>query len=422
MHHLTQQVPTQRVVLTPTPPRRRRTPRPHHRSVCRASSSSSSPDPQPAGTTRGSLGVLTKTGKLVPQGLLVRVAKTAWNFVWFVFMNELAPQSNDKGKYTRPAYSYLSTDVDSFPVIDNADPAADSRYVLLVGNPCPWCHRVTMAAKIRNASFIKVVRLVDDAEKASRGGWIFPEDDKFLGEFRDLRELYDAFCGNEDGFEGRCTAPLLVDVVERKIVSNESSDVIEALDRIHVDGVSSGVRLRPPALIDEIDAFNDEIFDRLNNGVYLCGFSTTQTAYDESAAALFETLADLDARLANDRFLLGDRFCDADLRVFATISRFDAVYSGLFKCVKRVNEYPNLERWFLECARIPIGNGERLWDTVDVDDCRRSYFEQLFPLNPGGLVPAAPTAEQVFKRGVVDGDGDGDGDETTTRLAVFFVR
>ena len=97
MHHLTQQVPTQRVVLTPTPPRRRRTPRPHHRSVCRASSSSSSPDPQHAGTTRGSLGVLTKTGKLVPQGLLVRVAKTAWNFVWFVFMNELAPQSKDKG-------------------------------------------------------------------------------------------------------------------------------------------------------------------------------------------------------------------------------------------------------------------------------------------------------------------------------------
>ena len=356
--------------------------------MCRASTE------KPA--TARSLGVLTKTGAIVPQGVLVKLAKFVWNGVWWLFMNELAPQSKEEGKYTRPAYSFLSTDVDSFPVLNDNVPD-DQRYVLLVGNPCPWCHRVLMAAKVRNASFIKVERLVDNAEKASRGGWVF--DQKFLGEFKDLREVYDAFCGNEEGFSGRCTAPLLVDVVERRIISNESSDIIEVLDRIHVDGVSSSVCLRPRALVEEIDAFNELIFDRLNNGVYCCGFSTTQSAYDESARSLFEVLDQLDRRLANSRFLLGDKFTDADLRVFATIARFDAVYSSLFKCVKRVSDYGSLDRWFLECARIRIGEEgrERLWSTVDVDDCRRSYYEQLFPLNPGGILPVGPTASEVFR-------------------------
>jgi putative glutathione S-transferase len=348
--------------------------------------------------TRTSLGVLTKTGKVLPQGLLVTIAKSAWNAVWGVFMNELAPQSKGDGKYVRPEYSFVCAGVESFPVVDLDTP----RYVLLIGNPCPWCHRVLMAAKLRNldSGLIRVEYLVDNAEKASRGGWIFAQP--FLGQYKDLREVYDAFCGREGGFSGRCTAPVLIDIAEGRIVSNESSDIIENLDAIEVPGLSSSVRLRPSALVDEIDAFNERIFDRLNNGVYKCGFSTSQTAYDESFVALCETLDELDGvLLKSGRFLLGDKFTDVDLRVFATMSRLDAVYSSLFKCVKRVRDYPNLERWFLECARIRIPGsprGERLWDTVDVDDCRRSYFEQLFPLNPGGIVPMEPTGAEVFKK------------------------
>jgi putative glutathione S-transferase len=307
-------------------------------------------------------------------------------------MNELAPQSKAQGKYMRPGYSFVCSDVETFPAIETSG----NRYYLLVGNPCPWCHRVVMAAMIRNASWIEVVRLVDDAEKASRGGWIF--DQPFLGKYKDLREVYDAFCGDKAGFSGRCTAPLLIDVVEQRIVSNESADIIEHLDAIHAAGRSSHIRLRPPALVQEIDAFNEIIFDRLNNGVYKCGFSTSQEAYDESFLALRQTLEELDELLAGSRFLIpGDRFTDADLRVFATIARFDAVYASLFKCVMRVSEYPNVQRWFLECARIRIPGGGRLWDTVDVDDCRRSYYGQLFPLNPGGIVPMRPTQEDVFQ-------------------------
>ncbi len=305
-------------------------------------------------------------------------------------MNELAPQSTQQGKYVRPGYSFVCSDVETFPTIDGS-----GRYHLLVGNPCPWCHRVVMAARIRNASWIEVVRLVDDAEKASRGGWIF--DEPFLGRYRDLREVYDAFCGDEAGFSGRCTAPLLIDVVEQRIVSNESADIIEHLDAIHVDGRSSDIWLRPPALLKEIDAFNEEIFDNLNNGVYKCGFSTSQEAYGESFEVLRHTLDELDKLLATNRFLIpGDRFTDADLRVFATVSRFDAVYASLFKCVMRVRDYPNIQRWFLECANLPIPGGGRLCDTVDVDDCRRSYYGQLFPLNPGGIIPQGPSHAEVF--------------------------
>ncbi len=308
-------------------------------------------------------------------------------------MNELAPQSKDQGKYVRPEYSFVCSDVETFPTIERSQ---GSRYYLLVGNPCPWCHRVIMAARIRHASWIEVVRLVDDAEKASRGGWIF--DQPFLGKYRDLREVYDAFCGEEAGYSGRCTAPLLIDVVEQRIVSNESADIIERLDEVHLEGQSSQVRLRPPALAQQIDSFNEKTFDRLNNGVYKCGFSTSQEAYDESFSTLRQTLDELNELLATSRFLIpGDRFTDADLRVFATMARLDAVYASLFKCVVRVRDYPNIQRWFLECCRIPLPGGGRLSDTVDVDDCRRSYYSQLFPLNPGGIIPGPPLTRFEFE-------------------------
>lgn len=341
-----------------------------------------------SGSSRKGLGILEWTGKNVPQGPLVQAAKFSWKQIWLVFMNELAPQSKD-GAYKRPGYAFNGR-VGSFEF-----PVEAGRYVLYLGNPCPWCHRVKMALVLRGLdSMIDSVDLIDDPERASRGGWVCNGRDPYFG-CSDLRQIYDA-CTQPDGFVGRCTAPLLVDRKQKKIVSNESSDIIAMLDEIHVEGTTSDVLLRPKSLVSEIDAFNNRIFDALNNGVYKCGFATSQLAYDKAYAELCATLEELDARLEHSRFILGETFTDADLRVFATAARFDAVYSTLFKCTKKWSEYTNLQRWFIDCAHLPLPNKRsQLLTTVDIDDCRRSYYTQLFPLNPGGIVPGGPQTHDV---------------------------
>lgn len=339
------------------------------------------------GSSRKGLGILEWTGPLLPQAPLVKAAKFSWKQIWLVFMNELAPQSKD-GAYTRPGYAFNGR-LGTFEF-----PVEAGRYVLYLGNPCPWCHRVKMALLLRGLdSMIDCVDLIDDPERASRGGWVCQGRDPYFG-CLDLRQIYDA-CTQPDGFVGRCTAPLLVDVKQKKIVSNESSDIIAMLDDMHVEGMTSDVVLRPQRLVGEIDTFNNRIFDALNNGVYKCGFATSQSAYDSAYTELCATLDQLDERLAHSRFFLGESFTDADLRVFATAARFDAVYSTLFKCTKKWSEYTNLQRWFVDCAHLPLPNKRQLSTTVDIDDCRRSYYTQLFPLNPGGIVPGGPQTYDV---------------------------
>ena len=127
--------------------------------------------------------------------------------------------------------------------------------------------------------------------------------------------------------------------------------------------------------------------------VYRSGFATTQAAYDAVQARLWAALSSLEAALAGRRFLCGARFTRADLFLFPTAARFDAVYTGIFKCsARRWADHPRLQAWLLDCAALPLPGGGALADTVDVDDCRRSYYAQLFPLNPGGIVPSGPTA------------------------------
>jgi len=341
-------------------------------------------------TNARGLGILEWTGGLVPQGGIVTAAKLGWKQIWLAFMRELAPQSS-KGEYQRPGYAFDGAIGEGeFPLELNG------RYVLYIGNPCPWCHRVLMAVALRGleSTVIRVVQLRDDPEKASRGGWVMAEGREPYFGATDLRQIYDA-C-TPGGYTGRCTAPLLVDTKAKKIVSNESSSIVTMLNRVHVSDVSSAINLRPEELCRQIDELNATLFDTVNNGVYKCGFATEQAAYDAAFQELYAVLEDLNAQLATRRFLLGDKFTEADLRLFPTAARFDPVYAILFKCTRRWSEFEHLQRWYMDCAMLPIpGRGNRvLLSTVDVDDCKRSYFTQLFPLNPGGIVPG-PDLQRV---------------------------
>lgn len=331
--------------------------------------------------------LLEWTSKLVPQGALVTGAKQGWRLAWQAMVRELAPQDSGGG-YSRPQYAF--DDVIGSPQY----PAVAGRYHLYVGNACPWCHRCLLALAVRGVSgAVTVTRLLDEPERATRGGWVMPPGGDPVFGAKDLWEVYDR---GSPGFKGRCTAPLLVDKATRRLISNESASIVRQLGEADLPG-ANGVDLYPEALRSQIDDLNGWIYPAVNNGVYRCGFATTQAAYDAASSQLHAALEKIDGILAGSRFLIGDRFTEADLCLFPTIARFDATYSGLFRCGRRrVADYQHLQGWMRDVHQIKVpGGGMQVCDAFDVDEARRSYYSNLFPLNPSGIVPSGPTAADL---------------------------
>jgi putative glutathione S-transferase len=335
----------------------------------------------------------------LPKGALVSATKAAWTAAWAVMVTELAPQSR-AGGYVRPESSFTG-------VVSRAPGAAfppdvSGRYVLYAGNSCPWCHRVTLTLALRGLSAaVRVVPLRGASESA---GWIFLRGDPVVRGAASLRDTYAALAPS---YAGRITAPLLVDATMRRIVSNDSASICRFLnDAFQPPAGSPAVELRPPALAREVDVLNEELFSSVNDGVYRCGFATTQTAYASAQTKLRLALEALDARLATRRFLHGAAVTESDVRLFATIVRLDAVYATLFKCAVRMCDYTNLMTWAHDFYLLP-----GVAATVDIEDYRAQYFSLLFPLNPGGLIPAGPTAASLgFGREPGRGGHSVDGD------------
>lgn len=343
--------------------------------------------PPPAATRRG-LRLLEVAGGVVTQGLVVSTARSAWRAAWRAMVTELAPQSAE-GAYARPVSAFQGVlGSAAFPFDANA---SVPRYRLYLGNACPWCHRVELALVARGLDkAIPITRLEDDPVRASRGGWVMARgarDPVFGG--TDLRSVY---CSADPAYRGRCTAPLLVDTLTKRAVSNDSAGILAALDA--VEG-GANVRLTPPRLAHTITTLNDDLYARVCNGVYACGFATTQAAYDAAAAGVAAGLDDADALLAKSPFLCGDKATDADVRLWPTISRLDAVYGPLFRATDRpLAAWPHLAAW----AR-RVGAVEGVRATVDLAAARASYYASLFPLNPSGIVPSGQAPLRVVDGG-----------------------
>jgi glutathionyl-hydroquinone reductase len=262
-----------------------------------------------------------------------------------------------------------------------------------------WCHRARLVIAVLGLTKaeVTVTQLVDDPVKASRGGWVFsPQQPDPLFGCRDLRELYDKLSPT-GAFQGRCTAPLLVDKISKRAVSNESSDIVRMLNAAtfqRKDDTPKPFNLYPPDLALEIDSTNEWVYRLLNNGVYRCGFSTTQLAYDEASRDVREGLRRCEEILSKRDFLCGSLFTEADLRLLPTILRFDGAYAPLFKAggthLRIRSDYPNLQAWLRRCWAMP---GVKA--SIDLADATGSYYKQLFPLNPGGILPTPLTAEDL---------------------------
>jgi glutathionyl-hydroquinone reductase len=355
----------------------------------------SSPPPHPV--DKG-FNLLETASGLVPQGPLVTVAAESWKLAWRRLMTELAPQ-DASGAYQRPSY------IRSSPVMGIGSiefPDEPGRYHVYTGNPCPWCHRVVLTIKLLGFSIpdqIGWTVLEDNPRRASRGGWIFSsqQPDTVFGGCRDLRQVYDAVSSG-GRYKGRCTAPLLVDTKTKRIVSNESADICRMLNKAalgsNAETIERRLNLVPSRLQAEIDETNEWVYRLVNNGVYRCGFATTQAAYDVASDNVREGLRRCEERLQQNLYLCGNDATEADVRLLPTILRMDGVYAPLFRAggaqLRIRTDYPAIYAWLKRCwSRSGVA------ESIDLSDACGSYYRQLFPLNPSGIVPTLVTAKDL---------------------------
>lgn len=312
----------------------------------------------------------------LPPSLLIRTAKTVWTTLWRTMMGQMAP-SSASGAYQRPASQFC----DRIP--SENFPAVPERYRLIVGMGCPWAHRTLVVRALKGLEEAVPVTVVSPS--GDEGCWVFdqPDPDTSLG----CRTLPQFYRQAQSGYDGRATVPLLWDSQTRRIVNNESAEIIEILNDVFNPWASHGeLDLYPEDQRADIDRWNQRVYHSVNNGVYRCGFAQSQGAYDEAFQELFATLDEIDQLLASQRYLCGPALTLADVRLFTTLIRFDVVYYSLFKCNRqRIADYEHLSAYLRELYQQP-----GIAATCDVDAVKRDYFGNLFPLNPGGIIPQGP--------------------------------
>ncbi|MGV6873206.1 glutathione S-transferase family protein [Pseudochelatococcus sp. B33] len=263
--------------------------------------------------------------------------------------------------------------------------AEAGRYHLYVSLACPWAHRTLIMRNLKGLADIISVSVVHWLMGAD--GWTFnPGPGVISDTVNGTAKLHEIYTLADPVCTSRVTVPVLWDKKERTIVSNESSEIIRmfnsAFDHL---GAREG-DYYPAHLRAEIDDVNGRVYDNLNNGVYKTGFATTQAAYEREVAAIFETLDWLEARLAQQRYLVGGQLTEADIRLLPTLLRFDPVYFGHFKCnLRALVDYPALWAYTRRLFQHPD-----IRPTVDFRHIKSHYYASHTFLNPSGIVPVGP--------------------------------
>lgn len=262
------------------------------------------------------------------------------------------------------------------------------RYHLYVSYACPWAHRTLIVRALRgleDAISVSVVHPVMLDDGWSFGRWPGATPDP-IHEASALREVYVEAVPD---FTGRVTVPVLWDRQRQTIVNNESIEIVRMFDTAWMGVGRPDVCFYPEALADQIDQTVQAIYEPINNGVYRCGFATSQEAYDEAVEALFEALDHQDRVLGRQRYLCGDVITEADWCLFTTLYRFDAVYHTHFKCNRRrIVDYPNLWPYLRELYQVP-----GVAATCRMDHIVHHYYRSHPSINPHRIVPIGPTLD-----------------------------
>jgi glutathionyl-hydroquinone reductase len=262
-------------------------------------------------------------------------------------------------------------------------PAVAGRYQLYVSWACPWAHRTIIGRRLSGLEDAIGMSVVDPIR--DERGWTFAG-----GEYSDrvngFSYLGEAYAATDPHHEARLSVPVLWDKETRRIVNNESADILRMYTTAFAGFATRDVDLWPAAHRDEIDALNDRLYDDVNNAVYAAGFSRDQADYERIVHRMFATFDELDARLADRRFLFGDAPVETDWRLFTTLVRFDAVYNIHFKCsLRRIVDYANLWPYARDLYQQP-----GIAETVRFDDIRRHYYLTHGSINPSGIVAVRP--------------------------------
>ncbi|MAY59907.1 MULTISPECIES: glutathione S-transferase family protein [Pseudoalteromonas] len=252
------------------------------------------------------------------------------------------------------------------------------RYHLYVSLACPWAHRTIIFRKLKQLEDIISMSIVE--APMMENGWEFGEQGDPL---YNLDYAYQLYLKADPSYEGRVTVPILWDKKTQTIVNNESIEIIRMLNSAFNELTGNTDDYYPEPLREEIEAVNNRVYNTINNGVYKAGFATTQEAYNEAYTALFDSLDWLEARLAKQRYLVGDVITEADWRLFTTLIRFDAVYHGHFKCNRqKLSEFHHISNYVNELYQVP-----GVKETVDLEYTKVHYYVSHLTINPTQIVP-----------------------------------
>jgi len=266
-------------------------------------------------------------------------------------------------------------------------PAETGRYHLYVSRACPWAHGAAMVRSLMGLEDAVSMDIVDPYR--DERGWQFTpgKDDCTPDTVNGFDYLGEAYVAADPDYTGRVTVPVLWDTQEDTIVNNESIEIMETVSTA-MGEFGNGVDLYPADLREEVDEVVEAIYDPINNGVYRAGFAGTQEAYERAASDLFDALDHWDSVLENQRYLVDDgtRLTLADLRLFATLVRFDYVYHTHFKCNRKlISQYENLWSYVRDLYTTP-----GIAETVNMDHITEHYYTTHTGINPTGFVAVGP--------------------------------
>ena len=313
-----------------------------------------------------------------------------WSTAWY-------DTTKTQGRFVRETAGFrnwITPDGTAGPTGEDGFAAESGRYHLYVSHACPWAHRTIIFRHIKQLASHISMSIVHPL--MLENGWSFDRDTHATGDHLYGKNfLYEVYTHGHPKASGRVTVPMLWDKYRKKIVSNESSEIIRMFNSAFNELTDNHDDYWPVAQRHDIEHINQDIYDNINNGVYKAGFATSPAAYGDAVEALFAALDRMEARLKRQRYLMGAHITEADWRFFTTLVRFDPVYVGHFKCnIRRIADYPALLGYLRDLYQLP-----GIAETVVMDHIKQHYYQSHRQINPTGIVPVGPVLDYTAPHG-----------------------
>lgn len=292
------------------------------------------------------------------------------------------------GEFVREAaklHKWVTADGKEGPEGQPGVPAEADRFHLYVSLACPWAHRTLIMRRLKGLE--RLIGVSHVSPLMLDQGWSYNVAEGSSGDpLNGVDYHHQLYTLTDAHYTGRVTVPALWDKLAKHLINNESAELVRMFNGAFNELTGNRLDFYPEDLRETIDAVNADVYDHINNGVYKTGFATEQAVYDKHVVALFEALDRMEARLDEQRYLAGEWLTEADIRLFTTLVRFDAVYFGHFKCnLRRIEDYPNLSNYLRELYQWP-----GIKETVDFDHIQRHYYYSHDTINPTRIVPKGP--------------------------------